>query len=59
MYAPGVVAGRDTSAGGLHAGNVVYRPEWLAKFRPRPVETLRITAALGADGLRRVSPRLP
>lgn len=51
-YTPGFVAGRDASDGGLHVGNVVFRPDWLSEQPPRSVETLRITAALGATGPR-------
>ncbi len=57
-YELGFVAGRDASDGGLHAGNVVYRPDWLSEQPPRSVETLRITAALGQKGPRWFPARL-
>ncbi len=46
----GVVAGRDASDGGFHAGMMVLRPAWLDFTRPRPVDTLLVSAALAGDG---------
>jgi hypothetical protein len=48
--APGVVAGRDASAGALHLGAVQLRPPWLAFDEPRPLDTLRILPELREDG---------